>query len=227
MQNKTTTPNVSKAVIGRLPRYYRYLRELISEDVLRISSGELAKLMNVSASQIRQDLGYFGGFGQQGYGYNVKDLYKAIGDILGMNDSYSAILIGAGNLGKALATGTTFVGRGVRLRGIFDNDPRKVGSQVGEISVLPMSALEGCCREWKPTIAVLAVPRTAAKEVAATLIPWGIQGIWNFSGEELIPGVDVPSDLAVENVQLGDLLMTLCYEIHAKEQNESNETDEN
>ena len=223
MQNKTTTTPVSRAVIARLPRYYRYLRELVSKDILRISSGELAKLMNVTASQIRQDLGCFGGFGQQGYGYNVKDLYKAIGDILGINESYSAVLIGAGDLGKALATGTTFVGRGVHLRGIFDSDPQQIGKEVGEFTVLPLSDLEACCAKWKPTIAVLAIPRTAAKEIAATLSSLGIKGLWNFTGEEITAG----EDIAVENVQLGDLLMNLCYEIHAKEQNEPNETNEN
>ena len=227
MQNKTTTTTVSKAVIGRLPRYYRYLRELVSKDVLRISSGELAKMMNVTASQIRQDLGCFGGFGQQGYGYHVKDLYKTIGDILGMNASYSAILIGAGNLGKSLATGTIFVGRGVHLSGIFDSDPKKIGSEVGEFTVLPMSELEASVKEWKPTIAVLTVPRAAAKEVAAMLCPLDFKGIWYFTGEELTAGVDVPKDWSVENVQFGDLLMTLCYESHAKEQNETNETNEN
>lgn len=227
MQNKTTTPNVSKAVIGRLPRYYRYLRELISKDILRISSGELAKLMNVTASQIRQDLNCFGGFGQQGYGYNVKDLYKAIGDILGVGESYSAIIVGAGHLGQALAMSNAFVGRGVRLKGILDDDPQIVGSTVGEFTVLSLSALEDYCKEWKPTIAAIAIPRiadtavyrAAVKEVADRLISLGIRGIWNFSGEELF----LEEEVTVENVQLGDLLMTLCYEIHAKEQNENYE----
>lgn len=214
MQTKNTTANVSKAVVNRLPRYYRYLRELLSQDILRISSGELAKLMNVTASQIRQDLNCFGGFGQQGYGYNVKNLYKAIGDILGVGESYSAIIIGAGNLGKALAMGTTFVGRGVRLRGIFDRDPEKIGTAVGEFTVLPMEDLDAYCREWQPAIAALAVPRTAARAVASRLSGYGIRGIWNFTGEELT----VDESVSVKNVHLGDLLMTLCYDIHAKEQ---------
>ena len=218
MQNKTTTTTVSKAVISRLPRYYRYLRELLSKDILRISSGELAKLMNVTASQIRQDLNCFGGFGQQGYGYNVKNLYKAIGDILGVGEGYGAVIIGAGNLGKALAMGTTFVGRGVRLRGIFDRDPAKVGTTVGEYTVLPMEELEAFCKEWQPAIVALAVPRTAAKDVAKLIEPLNVRGIWNFTGEELT----VDSSVAVENVHLGDLLMTLCYEIHAKEQADEN-----
>ena len=218
MQHKTTTTTVSKAVIARLPRYYRYLRELLSKDILRISSGELAKLMNVTASQIRQDLNCFGGFGQQGYGYNVKNLYKAIGDILGVGEGYGAVIIGAGNLGKALAMGTTFVGRGVRLRGIFDRDPQKVGTTVGEYTVLPMEELETFCKEWKPAIVALAVPRTAAKDVAKLIAPLNVRGIWNFTGEELT----VDPSVAVENVHLGDLLMTLCYEIHAKEQADEN-----
>ncbi len=214
MQNKNTTTPVSKAVIARLPRYYRYLRELFSQDILRISSGELARLMNVTASQIRQDLNCFGGFGQQGYGYNVKNLYKAIGDILGVGESYSAIIVGAGNMGRALATGTTFVGRGVHLKGIFDSDPDTIGTEVGEYTVLPLDKLADFCREWKPSIAALAVPRGVARRTAEQLSLLGIKGIWNFTGEDL----DVPESVAVENVHLGDLLMTLCYEIHAKEQ---------
>ena len=215
MQNKNTTP-VSKAVIARLPRYYRYLRELLSQDILRISSGELARLMNVTASQIRQDLNCFGGFGQQGYGYNVKNLYKAIGDILGVGESYTAIIVGAGDMGKALATGTTFVGRGVHLKGIFDSNPDTVGSKVGEFTVLPMEKLADCCREWKPAIAALTVPRLSARRTAEQLSLLGVQGIWNFTGEEL----QVSETVSVENVHLGDLLMTLCYEIHAKEQSD-------
>lgn len=214
MQTKNTTATVSRAVITRLPRYYRYLRELLSKDVLRISSGELAKLMNVTASQIRQDLNCFGGFGQQGYGYNVKNLYKAIGDILGVGEAYGAVIIGAGNLGKALAMGTIFVGRGVRLRGIFDRDPKKIGTTVGEYTVLPMEELESFCREWKPEIVVLAVSRTGSKEAVQAIEHLEIKGIWNFTGEELT----VSPSVAVENVHLSDLLMNLCYEIHAKEQ---------
>ena len=214
MQTKNTTTPVSKAVISRLPRYYRYLRELLSQDILRISSGELARLMNVTASQIRQDLNCFGGFGQQGYGYNVKNLYKAIGDILGVGESYTAIIVGAGDMGKALATGTTFVGRGVHLKGIFDSDPDTVGTQVGQFTVLPMEKLADCCREWQPAIAALTVPRLVARRTAEQLSLLGVQGIWNFTGEEL----EVPETVSVENVHLGDLLMTLCYEIHAKEQ---------
>ncbi|MGM9647785.1 MAG: redox-sensing transcriptional repressor Rex [Eubacteriales bacterium] len=221
MQNKNTTTPVSKAVIGRLPRYYRYLRELLSQDILRISSGELARLMNVTASQIRQDLNCFGGFGQQGYGYNVKNLYKAIGDILGVGESYSAIIVGAGNMGRALATGTTFVGRGVHLKGIFDSDPDVIGTEVGEYTVLPISQLADCCRQWHPSIAALAVPRTQARRSAEQLSLLGVKGIWNFTGEEL----DAPENVSVENVHLGDLLMTLCYEIHAKEQ-ENEETED-
>ena len=217
-KNQNTTPNPSPAVVKRLPRYYRYLRELITQGKMRISSGELSAMMNVTASQIRQDLNCFGGFGQQGYGYNVKNLYKAIGDILGVGEAYGAVIIGAGNLGKALAMGTTFVGRGVRLRGIFDRDSAKVGTTVGEYTVLPMEELVEFCKEWKPAIVALTVPRTAAKEVAKTIEPLGIRGIWNFTGEEL----SVDESIAVENVHLGDLLMTLCYEIHAKEQADEN-----
>ncbi len=222
MQTKPTPPTVSKAVIARLPRYYRYLRELFSQDILRISSGELARLMNVTASQIRQDLNCFGGFGQQGYGYNVKNLYKAIGDILGVGESYSAIIVGAGDMGKALATGNTFVGRGVHLKGIFDSDPQTVGSQVGGFTVLPLEKLSEYCSLWKPDIVALAIPRQNARRVAEQLSLLGVKGIWNFTGEEL----QVDESISVENVHLGDLLMTLCYEIHAKEQGEVEENEE-
>lgn len=212
MQNKNTT--VSKAVINRLPRYYRYLKELLGQNILRISSGELAKLMNVTASQIRQDLNCFGGFGQQGYGYNVKYLYSKIGEILGAEEAYSAVIVGAGNLGRALAQGSTFSSRGVFLKAVFDHNPTLIGQQIGNFEILDSAYLAAYCRENRVDIVVLAVPKSAASAVTTNLRGLSIKGIWNFTGEELNLGAEIP----VQNVHLGDLLMTLCYEIHAAEQ---------
>lgn len=211
MQNKNTT--VSKAVINRLPRYYRYLRELLAQNILRISSSELAKLMGVTASQIRQDLNCFGGFGQQGYGYNVKYLYGKIGEILGAQEAYSAVIIGAGNLGHALAQGSTFSSRGVFLKAIFDHNPNLIGKKVGNFEIMDSAYLSAYCRENRVDIAVLAVPKSAAAAVATNLRGLAIKGIWNFTGEELALGADI----SVQNVHLGDLLMTLCYDIHSAE----------
>lgn len=211
MQNKNTT--VSKAVINRLPRYYRYLRELLAQNILRISSGELAKLMNVTASQIRQDLNCFGGFGQQGYGYNVKYLCGKIGDILGAEEAYSAVIIGAGNLGHALAQGSTFSSRGVFLKAIFDHNPNLIGKKVGNFEIMDSAYLSAYCKENRVDIAVLTVPKSAATAVATNLRGLSVKGIWNFTGEE----IDLGEDISVQNVHLGDLLMTLCYDIHTAE----------
>ncbi len=213
MQAKPNGAAVSKAVVNRLPRYYRYLKELLSQNILRISSGELAELMNVTASQIRQDLNCFGGFGQQGYGYNVKYLYGKIGEILGAEEAYSAIIIGAGNLGHALAQGNTFASRGVFLKAIFDQNPGLVGQKVGDFEILDSAYLADYCRENRVDIAVLAVPKSAASAIAIHLKGLSIKGIWNFTGEEL----NIDEAIPVQNVHLGDLLMTLCYEIHTGE----------
>lgn len=209
--NKSGTPSVSTAVINRLPRYYRYLRDLLSKNILRISSGELSVLMNVTASQIRQDLNCFGGFGQQGYGYNVKYLYGKIGDILGVTEGYNAIIIGAGNLGHALAASTTFQNRGVSLRAMFDIRPEVIGTEISGLPVGDMKDLGRYMSENPTDIAVLVVPKAVVSQVADEVVSLGIKGIWNFTGVELsdYPGV------AVQNVHMGDLLMILCYQIHS------------
>ena len=203
--------SVSPAVIKRLPRYYRYLRELLRQDILRISSGELSEMMNVTASQIRQDFNNFGGFGQQGYGYNVKYLYSKISDILGVSQKYSAIIIGAGNLGRAIAKSTMFEHRNISLVGIFDVDESIIGTAVGghtvqNISVLPSFA-DGCVID----IAILTVPKHTATEAAQSLAALGVRGIWNFCSTEL----DMrDAGIMVENVHMGDSLMRLMYEIN-------------
>ncbi len=201
---------VSPAVIKRLPRYYRYLRELLQNDILRISSGELSKMMHVTASQIRQDLNCFGGFGQQGYGYNVKYLYGKIGEILGVTQNFTAVIIGAGNLGSALAASPIFERRGVRLTALFDNNPAVIGKVICGYTVKDVSELERYISENNVSIAVLTLTKNAVRETAERLAELGIKGLWNFASTEL--------DLAhkgvvVQNVHMGDSLMTLCYEL--------------
>ena len=204
---------VSPAVIKRLPRYFRYLRELLRNDILRISSGELSKLMHVTASQIRQDLNCFGGFGQQGYGYNVKYLYGKISEILGVTQNYSAVIIGSGNLGRALASSPIFEKRGVKLTALFDVDPDVIGTEISGYTVLSMDTLEKYTSENPVDIAVLTTPKEVVRETAERLSALGVKGIWNFASREIeLPG----SDVIIENVHMGDSLMTLCYEINRK-----------
>lgn len=201
---------VSQAVIKRLPRYFRYLRELMAEGVMRISSGELSARMHVTASQIRQDLNCFGGFGQQGYGYNVNYLYAKICEILGVGAGFKAVILGAGNLGRALARHTMFAKRGVDVVAIFDVDPAVVGQTVADMTVLPMDELETYLRQNSVDIAVFCMPKACAADVARRLPGTGVAGIWNFTGKEL----DMrESGIVVESVHMGDSLMTLCYEL--------------
>ncbi len=202
--------DVSPAVIKRLPRYFRYLRELLKNDILRISSGELSRLMHVTASQIRQDLNCFGGFGQQGYGYNVKYLYGKISDILGVTRGYNAIIIGAGNLGSALASSPIFEKRGVTLTALFDVNKDVVGSVISGYTVLHMDKLDDYVASNKVDIAVLTLPKEVVRETAEHLASLGIKGLWNFASTEIeLEG----SDVVVQNVHMGDSLMTLCYEL--------------
>lgn len=200
---------VSESVINRLPRYYRYLTEIESSGVERISSKELSRKMNVTASQIRQDLNCFGGFGQQGYGYNVKFLRENIARILGLDRGYTAILIGAGHMGRTFAINTKFESRGFKLIGIFDSDPRKDGLVVGVHKVRPYSEVEEFIKENKPKMAILAVPKQAAHNVAEELVGYGIRAFMNFSYTEL----SAADNITVENVHLSDSLMRLSYKI--------------
>ena len=202
--------NVPLAVIKRLPRYHRYLGDLLREGKLRISSSELSKLMGVTASQIRQDLNCFGGFGQQGYGYNIKYLHGKISELLGVTEGYNAIIVGAGNLGRALAATHMFERRGVNRLAMFDIDERLVGSSIYGIPVYHISTLSDFCKNQKVDIAVLTVPKEAAHEVACTMAEAGVKGFWNFANMEL--HLDYPS-VIVENIHLGDSLMTLCYAV--------------
>lgn len=201
---------ISQAVIGRLPRYFRYLGELKDEGVVRISSQELSELMKVTASQIRQDFNNFGGFGQQGYGYNVEFLYQEIGKILGLNQPHHLIIIGAGNLGQALANYMNFERRGFIFKGIFDCNPNLYGKEVRGLFVQPMEQVEGFIKEHDIDIAVLTIPKDEAVKVAETLAANGIRAIWNFAHVDL----NVPDNIQVENVHLTDSLMKLSYNIN-------------
>lgn len=204
--------NVSASVINRLPRYYRYLGELLNSGVERISSKELSKKMGVTASQIRQDLNCFGGFGQQGYGYNVEYLYGEIATILGLNSKYKAILVGAGNIGHALTRNTNFEKRGFELIGIFDNDPEKIGMEIRNLTVLDYNTMKDFVAEHKPTMAILSVPKTVVNQVTQELVDCGIKAFLNFSYAE----ITTHDDIVVENIHLGDSLMRLCYKISEK-----------
>ncbi|MBQ8249478.1 MAG: redox-sensing transcriptional repressor Rex [Clostridia bacterium] len=209
-EESSAKSRVSPAVIKRLPRYYRYLRELLQNDILRISSGELSKLMHVTASQIRQDLNCFGGFGQQGYGYNVKYLYGKIGEILGVTQHYNAIIIGAGNLGSALAASPVFERRGVKLTALFDSSPDVIGRSVSGYTVKSIDELEDYVRNNDVSIAVLTLTKDAVRDMAERLAGLGIKGLWNFASTELNLS---NKDVVVQNVHMGDSLMTLCYEL--------------
>ena len=200
---------ISKAVIKRLPRYYRYLGELLEDNVERISSNDLSKKMRVTASQIRQDLNNFGGFGQQGYGYNVIYLYTEIGKILGLDIVHPMIIVGAGNLGQALANYVEFEKRGFKLVGIFDVNPVLEGIAVRGIEIQMISDLPFFMKENNIEIAILTLPKNKARDMAEILIENGIKAIWNFAHIDL----DTPDDVIVENVHLSESLMTLSYNL--------------
>ena len=203
---------ISKAVINRLPRYYRYLGDLLEKDVVRISSKELSERMHVTASQIRQDLNNFGGFGQQGYGYNVEYLHAEIGKILGLDRKYSVIIVGAGNLGQALANYGDFERRGFLVRAIFDINPSLIGTSIRGVEVLSADLMEDYIRTHSVDIAAITVPRTKAPQLAADLVKLGVGGIWNFAPTDL----NLPNEVTVENVHLIDSLMKLSYRLSEK-----------
>lgn len=202
--------SISKAVIKRLPRYYRYLGELIEEGIERISSNELSAKMRVTASQIRQDLNNFGGFGQQGYGYNVRYLYEEIGKILGLDKTHHMIIIGAGNLGQALANYVKFEKRGFKIVGVFDINPVLKGISIRGNGIRMMSELPEFLQKEDVQIAALTVPKSSAAEIAEILVQNGIKAIWNFAHLDL----NVPKDVIVENVHLSESLMRLSYNLN-------------
>lgn len=201
---------ISDSVIRRLPRYYRFLGELLEEKTAKISSAELSKRMKLTASQIRQDLNCFGGFGQQGYGYNVAELREEIGKILGIDKCRKAILIGAGNLGTALALHIDFRKSGCVLLGIFDSNSKILGQDLGGLKITDINRLEDFCKEYSPEIAILCTPKSSAKELCDKLIGLGVSSFWNFSHYDLNLEYE-DKDIVVENVHLGDSLLTLTY----------------
>ena len=207
---------ISTAVINRLPRYYRYLGDLLESDITRISSKELSEKMNITASQIRQDLNNFGGFGQQGYGYNVEYLYNEIKKILGLDKEYTLIVVGGGNVGQALVNYTSFEKRGFVIKAVFDVNPRLIGMTIRGVEVYDVDYMEEFVKNNDVDVAILTVPRSQASKVANDLASWGVKDVWNFSHVD----IQVPDDVVVENVHLTDSLMTLFYKLNELYENE-------
>lgn len=212
---------ISQAVIRRMPRYYRYLGEMLEEGVERISSNELSSRMNVTASQIRQDLNNFGGFGQQGYGYNVKFLYEEIGKILGLNQKHNIIVVGAGNLGQALANYVKFEKLGFVIIALFDVNPALVGKEIRGIKIHMLDELEEFLKEHEVDIAALTMPKSKADAIANRLVDSGVHAIWNFAHVDL----ELTEDVVVENVHLSDSLMQLSYNIVKNQKEKEKEKD--
>lgn len=210
---------ISIAVIKRLPRYYRYLSDLLKLGITRISSKELSTRMGITASQIRQDLNCFGGFGQQGYGYNVEHLYKEIGNILGVNEKFQVIILGAGNMGQALANYPNLEKRGFKLVGIFDVNPDLVGTEIRGIEIMHLNTIDDFLSNNKVDIAMLCVPYEQTPSVADSMARKGIKGLWNFSPMDL----ELPYDVIIENVHLSDSLMVLGYKLNEKIKNTKKE----
>ena len=199
--------NISMAVIRRLPKYYRYLADLLSRDIQRISSKELSEIIGFTASQIRQDLNNFGGFGQQGYGYNVEALHREIGKILGLDRKYRAVLVGAGNLGQALTNYSGFKNAGFNIEAVFDANPKMIGLKIRDYEIMDSDNIETFVSNNDIDIAILCIPKNGAQAVADKLVSSGVRGIWNFAPIDL----EVPSEVIVENVNLTESLFTLSY----------------
>lgn len=207
--------NISMAVIKRLPKYHRYLSELLRNDVDRISSKELSEKIGFTASQIRQDLNCFGDFGQQGYGYNVKDLYNEISGILGLTKQYRTIIAGAGNIGQAIANYTRFENLGFSLDGIFDINPKLFGLRIRDVEIQDLDNLPKFLQENKIDIGIICVPKIGAQKVCNVLVENGVKAIWNFAPTDLI----IPNDVVVENVHLSESLLTLTYLLKDSQEN--------
>ena len=201
---------VSVAVVRRLPRYYRFLCDLLNKGVNRISSRELAEIMNLTASQIRQDLNCFGGFGQQGYGYNVNGLRTEIRNILGLDNSFTAVALGVGNLGRAMVNHMDLQSAGFSLKAIFEKDSKLIGQSIAGLSVQSVDDMDEYCKKYKPDVAILCIPEEAAHEMTKRLIAAGVNSFWNFTHYDI--SIDYPKAV-VENVYISDSLMTLCYQV--------------
>lgn len=206
--------SISMAVIRRLPKYHRYLSELKKNEVKRVSSQELSRITSFTASQIRQDLNCFGGFGQQGYGYNVDDLYQQISKILGLDKVYKTVVVGAGNLGQAIVNYTFFEKSGFVPQALFDVNPKLVGLKINDIKVYDVENLESFVRENNIDIGVICTPKGQCQKVAEVLARGGVQAIWNFAPCD----VNVSDDIIVENVQLSESLFTISYLLKEREE---------
>jgi len=206
---------ISDAVIHRLPRYYRYLSELETAGIERISSSRMSHEMNLNASQIRRDLNCFGGFGQQGYGYQVSRLKQEIMRILGIGSSYRAVIVGVGNIGQALLKYRHFAEEGYHIMAVFDSDPQLIGREVGNMPIRSMNELAGFVKENKVDIGIIAVPKAYAQKTADELVSLGVRGIWNFAPVD----VQVRRGVSVENVHLSDSLYILSYHMRDKSEN--------
>lgn len=206
--------NISMAVVRRLPKYYRYLEELLNNDIKRVSSQELSKITGFTASQIRQDLNCFGGFGQQGYGYNAEELHKEIGKILGLDKPYKTVIVGAGNLGHAIANYSSFERSGFKNWGIFDVDPALIGKTINNIPIMNMDKLESFVRENDITIGIICTPKAYSQDAADILVKGGVKGIWNFAPVDL----RVADSVIVENVNLSESLFTISYLLKEREE---------
>lgn len=206
--NKSTM--ISMAVIRRLPKYYRYLNDLMKRDIDRISSKELSEKIGFTASQIRQDLNNFGDFGQQGYGYNVKELHREISKILGLHRDYNTVIVGAGNLGQAIANYAGFSKVGFRLRGIFDKNPKLIGIKINDVEIKDIDLLPEFIEKNSIDIGILCLPKNSAQGIADVFIEKGVKGIWNFAPADIV----VPEGVTVENVHLSESLMTLSYRLN-------------
>ncbi|MDR5659815.1 redox-sensing transcriptional repressor Rex [Serpentinicella sp. ANB-PHB4] len=205
--------NISTAVIRRLPKYHRYLKDLLDREVYRISSKELSVLTGFTASQIRQDLNNFGGFGQQGYGYNVEELYKEIRSIMGLTKTYNTVIVGYGNLGQAIANYTSFEKSGFSLKGLFDTNPEIIGNKVKDIYIHALDEMENFLKNNQIDIAIISTPKAYAQDIATRISKAGVPGIWNFAPVDL----KVPEGVIVENVHLSDSLFILSYLISNQE----------
>ncbi len=206
--------NISMAVVRRLPKYYRYLGEMLNNDIKRVSSQELSKITGFTASQIRQDLNCFGGFGQQGYGYNAEELHKEIGKILGLDRQYRTVIVGAGNLGHAIANYSNFGKSGFNTWGIFDVSAKVIGEMVNDVEVMHIDKLESFVKENDIAIGIICTPKVYAQDAADLLAKGGVKGIWNFAPADL----KVPDDIIIENVNLSESLFTVSYLLKEREE---------
>lgn len=198
---------VSITVIRRLPKYYRYLGELLNKGITRISSQELSKLTGFTASQIRQDLNNFGGFGQQGYGYNVDELHRQLGKILGLDKIYNTVIAGAGNLGQAVSNYKGFQDAGFKVLSLFDKNPKLIGLKIRDVEIRDVDLLEEFIKENNVEIGIITTPKENAQDIANLFVKSGIKGIWNFAPAD----IKVPNNIIVENVHLNESLFTLSY----------------